>query len=108
MSQDGLTWTRGSGAVEGVRGEDKESDVGSMLHPNPDWWTFDTAHLGVSDVQVGVVLVMPSHTDHLLAAPHTMAYHTWKITLQISSRCCSHTCRHDTPHAAHVTAVSGQ
>jgi hypothetical protein len=54
VSQDGLTWTRGGGAVEGVRGEDKESDVGSMLHPNADWWTFDTAHLGVSDVQVGV------------------------------------------------------
>jgi hypothetical protein len=108
VSQDGLTWTRGSGAVEGVRGEDKESDVGSMLHPNPDWWTFDTAHLGVSDVQVGVVLRMPLNTGHLFAAPHTLAYHTRKITLQIRSRCCSHTFWHGTHDAAHVTAVKGQ
>ncbi len=29
------------------------ADVGMAIVPNGDWWTFDTCHVAVSDVQVG-------------------------------------------------------
>ncbi|KAK3281916.1 hypothetical protein CYMTET_10322 [Cymbomonas tetramitiformis] len=56
-STDGVTWKRGSGAVETVRGSGETSlgkgtDVGTVITTNEDWWTFDTCHLGVSDVQI--------------------------------------------------------
>jgi hypothetical protein len=39
--------------IEGSRGRDAASDVGSVMGPNGDWWTFDTCHLAPGDVQVG-------------------------------------------------------
>lgn len=62
VSADGINWLRGDGLVEGHRSAaDQLRDVGVVLGPNSDnWWTLDTAHLSVSDVQVGgwhVVLV---------------------------------------------------
>ena len=53
-SADGITWRRGAGQVPGRAGAD---EVGRILSPNTeDWWTLDTAHLHVSDVQVTVAL----------------------------------------------------
>lgn len=52
VSRDGISWTRSGDAIEGARGEDAAVDVGSVLTPNKDWWTFDTCHLYPSDVQV--------------------------------------------------------
>jgi hypothetical protein len=31
-------------------------DVGIVLEANPDWWTMDTCHMAVSDVQAGAAL----------------------------------------------------
>ncbi|GLI70313.1 hypothetical protein VaNZ11_015267, partial [Volvox africanus] len=52
VSRDGIHWVRGYDAVEGARGEDAAADVGTVLSPNQDWWTFDTCHLIPGDVQV--------------------------------------------------------
>lgn len=54
VSSDGVIWKRGHGAVEGSRGAARASDVGMCLTPvGVDfWWTLDTCHLAVSDVQV--------------------------------------------------------
>lgn len=54
MSADGINWLRGDGLVEGHRSaEEQLKDVGVVLGPNGEnWWTLDTAHLSVSDVQV--------------------------------------------------------
>ncbi|KAG2445313.1 hypothetical protein HYH02_008779 [Chlamydomonas schloesseri] len=52
ISRDGITWQRGFDTIEGSRGADAASDVGSVMHPNKDWWTFDTCHLAPGDVQV--------------------------------------------------------
>jgi hypothetical protein len=53
VSHDGIYWLRGDGLVEGHRGDAKLKDVGVVLGPNADnWWTLDTCHLAVSDVQV--------------------------------------------------------
>ncbi|KAF8059183.1 NDK1 [Scenedesmus sp. PABB004] len=53
VSRDGIAWARGDGLVEGHRGAEQAGDVGIVLGPNPDnWWTLDTHHLAVSDVQV--------------------------------------------------------
>ena len=53
ISHDGMSWRRGSDAVDGARhGSAAAMDVGAMLPPNEDWWTFDTAHMSVADVQV--------------------------------------------------------
>ncbi|GBF93562.1 hypothetical protein Rsub_06282 [Raphidocelis subcapitata] len=54
VSSDGVSWTRGRGAVEGARGAARAADVGLCLTPTgvDYWWTLDTAHLAVSDVQV--------------------------------------------------------
>jgi hypothetical protein len=53
VSHDGINWLRGDGLVEGHRGSEKAKDVGVVLGPNSDnWWTLDTCHLAVSDVQV--------------------------------------------------------
>lgn len=54
VSSDGIDWLRGDGLVEGHRSAAEQSrDVGVVLGPNADnWWTLDTAHLSVSDVQV--------------------------------------------------------
>jgi hypothetical protein len=50
ISSDGITWTRGRGAVEGTR---CASDVGACLEANDgDWWTLDTRSVAVSDVQL--------------------------------------------------------
>ena len=54
ISNDGMNWARGVEGVSGARGDDAPADVGRVLEPNKDWWTFDTAHLSVSDVQVRV------------------------------------------------------
>ncbi len=52
VSDDGISWRRGQGAVAGARGADKDADVGRVLEPNQDeWWWLDTRHLSVSDVQ---------------------------------------------------------
>lgn len=49
-SADGITWQRGAGQVAGRAGLE---EVGRVLTPNTeDWWTLDTAHVSVSDVQV--------------------------------------------------------
>lgn len=54
MSTDGINWLRGQGTVEGHRSAAEQyGDVGVVLSPNSDnWWTCDTAHLSVADVQV--------------------------------------------------------
>ncbi|KAJ9534567.1 hypothetical protein QJQ45_022078 [Haematococcus lacustris] len=52
VSKDGIAWQRGGQAVAGERGALAQADVGACLTPNGDWWTFDTCHLAVSDVQV--------------------------------------------------------
>ncbi|KAI8471882.1 MAG: glycosyl hydrolase [Monoraphidium minutum] len=54
VSADGVIWTRGGGAVEGSRGAARAADVGMCLTPTGAdyWWTLDTHHLAVSDVQV--------------------------------------------------------
>jgi hypothetical protein len=52
ISEDGLNWSRGVDNIEGARGERKARDVGRIMKPNGDWWTHDTAHLSVSDVQL--------------------------------------------------------
>jgi hypothetical protein len=52
VSRDGVTWQRGKGSIEGNRGGLAASDVGSILTPNGDWWTFDTCHMSMGDVQV--------------------------------------------------------
>lgn len=52
ISRDGITWQRGFDTIEGSRGADAAADVGSVMHPNKDWWTFDTCHLAPGDVQV--------------------------------------------------------
>jgi len=53
ISPDGIQWRRSSDAVEGERsGTAAALDVGAFLLPNEDWWTFDTAHMSVADVQV--------------------------------------------------------
>eukprot|EP00882_Tetradesmus_deserticola_P025671 GHRQ01028221.1.p1 GENE.GHRQ01028221.1~~GHRQ01028221.1.p1 ORF type:complete len:164 (+),score=56.56 GHRQ01028221.1:1087-1578(+) len=53
VSNDGINWLRGDASVEGLRGSAKDQDVGVVLRPNSDnWWTLDTCHLSVSDVQV--------------------------------------------------------
>jgi hypothetical protein len=52
ISEDGLTWSRGVDTIQGARGERRARDVGRVLTPNGDWWTHDTAHLSVSDVQL--------------------------------------------------------
>ncbi|KAL6779595.1 CGLD10 [Auxenochlorella protothecoides x Auxenochlorella symbiontica] len=53
VSQDGLRWQRSMEAVTGERGAPATSDVGRVLGPNAeDWWSFDTRHISVSDVQI--------------------------------------------------------
>ncbi|GLC40941.1 hypothetical protein PLESTB_000964300 [Pleodorina starrii] len=52
VSRDGIRWFRGYDVIEGSRGADAATDVGSVMGPNPDWWTFDTCHLAPADVQV--------------------------------------------------------
>ncbi len=54
VSSDGVTWKRGGGTVEGARGAARAEDVGLCLAPTgvDYWWTLDTCHLAVSDVQV--------------------------------------------------------
>ena len=52
ISTDGLNWARGVDNIEGARGERKARDVGRIMTPNEDWWTHDTAHMSVSDVQL--------------------------------------------------------
>lgn len=40
-------------AVTGERGAPATSDVGRVLGPNAEaWWSFDTRHISVSDVQI--------------------------------------------------------
>ena len=55
ISGNGVDWIRGSDRITGDKGEGAASDVGMIIEPNKDWWTFDTCHLQVSDVQVGVL-----------------------------------------------------
>jgi len=55
-SSDGVEWKRGVGKVS-VRGDRQPShegsEVGVVLMPNEeDWWTFDTLHVGLGDVQI--------------------------------------------------------
>lgn len=52
VSSNGIDWVRGKGPVAGNRDDDRDLDVGEVLGCNPDWWTFDTRCVGVSDVQV--------------------------------------------------------
>lgn len=52
VSSDGLTWSRGHANIEGARGEGRSKDVGRIMKPNEDWWTHDTCHMSVSDVQL--------------------------------------------------------
>ena len=52
VSSDGLNWSRGHSSIEGARGEGRASDVGRIMKPNEDWWTHDTCHMSVSDVQL--------------------------------------------------------
>lgn len=52
VSSNGIDWVRGEGPVAGDRDDDRNLDVGEVLGCSPDWWTFDTRCVGVSDVQV--------------------------------------------------------
>lgn len=52
VSSDGVIWSRGSGDIEGARGESRAADVGRILAPNQDWWWHDTCHMHISDVQI--------------------------------------------------------
>ncbi|EFJ53217.1 hypothetical protein VOLCADRAFT_86273 [Volvox carteri f. nagariensis] len=52
VSRDGIRWSRGYDIIEGARGSDAAGDVGTIMGPNGDWWTFDTCHLAPADVQV--------------------------------------------------------
>jgi hypothetical protein len=52
VSKDGVTWVRSGQIIEGARDATAAVDVGKILQPNKDWWTFDTCHLYASDVQV--------------------------------------------------------
>lgn len=55
ISMDGVNWQRSAERVSGIRGADAATDSGEVLEPNKDWWTFDTCHMEVSDVQVGAL-----------------------------------------------------
>ncbi len=55
VSDDGVTWRRGGGAIETMSSggaASEGSDVGVVLDVTPDWWCFDTAAVGAPDVQV--------------------------------------------------------
>ena len=64
-SSNGVDWTRApsaSSAAPSATAEDdkKKKDEnsgpqgqGCVMQPGEDWWTFDTCHMAVSDVQVG-------------------------------------------------------
>lgn len=54
-SSDGVQWRRGAATVELLSGgapAREGTDVGCSLVPNEDWWTFDTLHVGLGDVQI--------------------------------------------------------
>ena len=48
-SPDGLNWTRSD---QPCGDDDAAPDSGAVLTPSADWWTFDTAGVGMADVQV--------------------------------------------------------
>jgi len=55
VSDDGVTWRRGTGVVETMSeggAASDGSDCGVVLPLSGDWWTFDTAAVGAPDVQV--------------------------------------------------------
>ena len=51
ISVDGISWQRSTTNVSGDKGAGADSDVGAIMEPNKDWWTLDTCHMSVSDVQ---------------------------------------------------------
>ncbi len=61
-SSNGVDWTRvpsaSSAAPSATAAEDKKSSgpkgQGCVMQPGEDWWTFDTCHMAVSDVQVSI------------------------------------------------------
>lgn len=88
VSHDGIEWLRGDGLVEGHRGAEQAGDVGVVLQPNSEnWWTHDTCHLAVSDVQVrlpGILATLACirvHTVHCSKRQRSAFAHT-------RSKCC--------------------
>ena len=61
-SSNGVDWTRvpsaSSAAPSATAAEDKKKSgpkgQGCVMQPGEDWWTFDTCHMAVSDVQVSL------------------------------------------------------
>ncbi|KAL0055171.1 hypothetical protein WJX82_008147 [Trebouxia sp. C0006] len=59
-SSNGVDWTRvpsaSSAAPSATAAEDKKKSgpkgQGCVMQPGEDWWTFDTCHMAVSDVQI--------------------------------------------------------
>lgn len=69
MSHDGISWFRGYDVIEGARGADAAADVGSVMSPNQDWWTFDTYHLAPADVQVSQSIGQKGHSPYIRSLP---------------------------------------
>ena len=64
VSQDGVEWRRSARNVKGKQGSAAVSDVGATIGPNVGfWWTFDTCHVAVSDVQVRVCVHVHMHVS---------------------------------------------
>ncbi|GAQ79745.1 hypothetical protein KFL_000370190 [Klebsormidium nitens] len=49
-SSNGIHWSRGGEKV--VTDQYGNGGTGMVMEPNQDWWTFDTRHVRVSDVQI--------------------------------------------------------
>lgn len=76
VSADGVNWTRSSKDQDSSGSEAEsaaDADAGVVMQPNADWWTFDTCHMTVSDVQVRAGALFKS------------------ILTEISSQRCCHT-----------------
>ena len=64
-SSNGVHWSRvpsaSSAAPSATAAEDKKKSgpkgQGCVMQPGEDWWTFDTCHMAVSDVQVSISVI---------------------------------------------------
>lgn len=94
VSSDGINWLRRDGLVEGHRSAAEQSkDVGVVLGPNSDnWWTLDTAHLSVSDVQVcvcvrrAVVVVSVTQRENTSNQAGLLCLCVWRLVGQSCQR----------------------
>lgn len=93
VSADGINWLRGDGLVEGHRSAAEQlRDVGVVLSPNSDnWWTLDTAHLNVSDVQVGPCFSPAVHPASfptcLRGCDSQQARQAWSVQQMLAGEC---------------------